>query len=936
VLAVGMVPAAAFAEAGSDEAAEDASLELLAQTPAEAAANGTIVKFEDNLADGVSSVAGTDAKVLVPTKVLAENEEDSAANYIDVSAKDSYKVAYYKVDTKDGVKLTISNKDILLNGKTVKVEQEDSKAKTYTADTIKNTPGTYVVVAYAEAGETNPTLVINAASFTIQAQSLTNAQIYEVNASKLTDVSDTTFDFNGSEYTFATSDLSDKTAANTLNLAVDGVALDPTNFDVKIYNTDNTAAAEAKFAGTYKVVVTGKDTSAYAGQSIERTLTINAVDLAKADIVLADINMGDDDTNADEDSGLYSTTIESINGVAKGEEDSETLANYLKISKYSDLVTKAGTYKATVVLDEDALPENTTAAEKALWKASVLNSQDVSFDVVEASQTPTLKYDGVTVGTSEGQKYGDSDNAYTINRAKSNSKEFDASKIVVTAKDADDNTKDITLTTDQYTLKVVKVAADDTESAATVADLANPGTYKVTAEIKASAFDYKTSGASAAMYVTVTNGTIESANISFTYKGKVVTDLSSTTDGSVTAIEYDGNNQLDNIKTVVKTKEGTTVAASDYTVVVEKQDTKDTSKYTEVTEIVDAGTYRLTVKSDKYDIPTDGNTLAVKVTPKSIKVVQVKTDVKDAGVAAVLYTGSEITPVFQYNKNEGSTELAAAYADIDASAIKVKITKFVDTANNTYQNAKAPSVVKEAGTYTFTVSDADTNDNFAVDEENTTLTLVVTAKKVFIDVPSNAWYTQYVYAANVQGYVQGYNNGNVFGPNDNIKRQDVVVILARMAGVDTYGEDYSDTEVSYTTPFEDVDANAYYAKAVAWAQKTGIVTGTSSTTFEPDRSITRQEFATMLARYAALRDGSATGAATSLAKYADGTAVANWAQTYVAWAIENEIMGVNTTVLNPTSSISRAEVTAMVVRYQPTKDTIIDITTPVSNSSSNE
>jgi S-layer homology domain. len=51
------------------------------------------------------------------------------------------------------------------------------------------------------------------------------------------------------------------------------------------------------------------------------------------------------------------------------------------------------------------------------------------------------------------------------------------------------------------------------------------------------------------------------------------------------------------------------------------------------------------------------------------------------------------------------------------------------------------------------------------------------------------------------------------------------------------------------TDFNDVDASAYYASAVRWASYMGIVNGTGEGKFSPDGPITRQDAATMLGRY---------------------------------------------------------------------------------------
>jgi hypothetical protein len=58
---------------------------------------------------------------------------------------------------------------------------------------------------------------------------------------------------------------------------------------------------------------------------------------------------------------------------------------------------------------------------------------------------------------------------------------------------------------------------------------------------------------------------------------------------------------------------------------------------------------------------------------------------------------------------------------------------------------------------------------------------------------------------------------------------------------------------TYEGPFTDVKADAYYVGAVAWGIEAGITKGTSDTTFSPNKSISRQEIATLLGRYLAYK-----------------------------------------------------------------------------------
>jgi hypothetical protein len=261
--------------------------------------------------------------------------------------------------------------------------------------------------------------------------------------------------------------------------------------------------------------------------------------------------------------------------------------------------------------------------------------------------------------------------------------------------------------------------------------------------------------------------------------------------------------------------------------------------------------------------------------------------------------------------------------DKDGKAVEHKssIDYYDGTVEHQFSSLDAVDL-QEEGTYTayFKMKDGVTNYTFAL----STVEIIVSSEKVFLDVPNGEWYTSYIYKANKAGYVYGYNDSKFYGPNDSIKRGDVVVILARMAGfknVTAVNDDKTNELAGYVNKFDDVDNGTYYAQAIAWASHVGIVTGTSDSTFEPERNVTREEFATMLQRYANLVENGAAVAAntsTELAKYTDGSAVCDWAKDAVAWASENEIMTgyAGTTILGAENTVTRAQVAKMAVTYQ--------------------
>ena len=112
-----------------------------------------------------------------------------------------------------------------------------------------------------------------------------------------------------------------------------------------------------------------------------------------------------------------------------------------------------------------------------------------------------------------------------------------------------------------------------------------------------------------------------------------------------------------------------------------------------------------------------------------------------------------------------------------------------------------------------------------------------------------------VWQAANQGYIKGIFGTDLFRPESYITRADAVVVLFRMAGADAYygkneGEINKDLG-SYMTRYSDVDPDAYYARAIAWATKMDIAHGDAgATTFRPDEQITREVFAALMKNYA--------------------------------------------------------------------------------------
>lgn len=171
----------------------------------------------------------------------------------------------------------------------------------------------------------------------------------------------------------------------------------------------------------------------------------------------------------------------------------------------------------------------------------------------------------------------------------------------------------------------------------------------------------------------------------------------------------------------------------------------------------------------------------------------------------------------------------------------------------------------------------------------------------FRDVQADAWYADAVQYVVSEGLMNG-TDAAAFSPDTSMSRAMLVTVLYRLSG---------EPAVSQDSGFADVAADAYYADAVSWATEQGIVTGTSQTAFSPDESVTREQMAALLYRYAG--EPSAAG---DLSAYAYADSVSAYASDAMAWCVENGVLnGTDGSRLEPAASATRAEVAAVLQRF---------------------
>ena len=187
----------------------------------------------------------------------------------------------------------------------------------------------------------------------------------------------------------------------------------------------------------------------------------------------------------------------------------------------------------------------------------------------------------------------------------------------------------------------------------------------------------------------------------------------------------------------------------------------------------------------------------------------------------------------------------------------------------------------------------------------------------FSDVEPGAWYVDHVQRAYDEGYITGYTDGSgEWGVGDGLTRAQLAAILARHAGVDTSSK-------ADATGLSDLKAGGqWYTGACNWAVASGVISGHIDSAgravrFDPNGSVTREQAATILARYAAKCGVDTAASLAALDAFPDKGMIAGWADDSVAWAVSQGIMsgyssGANKGCFGPKNALLREQAAKVV------------------------
>ena len=189
------------------------------------------------------------------------------------------------------------------------------------------------------------------------------------------------------------------------------------------------------------------------------------------------------------------------------------------------------------------------------------------------------------------------------------------------------------------------------------------------------------------------------------------------------------------------------------------------------------------------------------------------------------------------------------------------------------------------------------HDDYVFTMPNSAVTVYATFKEVnydhFVDVSRDSWYYDAVYYVYDHDIMDGVGNKK-FAPYGDLSRAMIVTTLYRL-------ED--EPRVRNYGTFRDVDEDAWYADAVEWAAEEGIVKGYGKKTFGPNRSVTVEQLAAILQRYA---DYKGYDIDETVRLYSDAV-VSQWALDNVRWAVAEGLLRGGRSV-DSTQVATRAEI----------------------------
>ncbi|WP_273396470.1 hypothetical protein, partial [Thermophilibacter mediterraneus] len=679
VLSVGAAPMVALAT-GAAPASGDVSL-LATEN---AAFNGATIYYA-NGEDGASfvydednSFQGLEPESFVYANTAEKIEKTFTYAKTPESAREGYHYFYVEIDQSES-----STRFDNGNGENIVYTTEDGdvtlRGRKVEPDEDMQ-PGTYAVVSYYANGAAGYICATHADTFTVVNGGLEGATLYDGD-----DVNDTTFSYDG-----ASADVDD--VLDDMGVAVDGVKLPTTAYSITDIREKDTnvnlvgTGTDLKPGVTYVVTVAGIG-NGYDGTSAKIEFTYGQLNLTNAEISGKDVAVGSAPATSD-----IKNIVWSIDGAS-----SNTLDN--------------SRFKVTVSEPENGVYTYTISSSDHDDQYGDYVDGSAQVKIAVGNDYATINYNGrnlaawlLTLPNVDGFQ------TYTVDMTDDKPAFFDVTKL-----EAVHGSDDVDFT--------VSVSSLSDGSSADVSSLTSPGKWlvKVTANDVVDGQRYVNS---TTFVVNNTYGVTDAANVFVSYDGKLVPS------GQHIKDTYTGENLLDKLAITVKAGDKTFEEGADYNVEVTTKD--QTGKTVHVDEVVDAGTYTVTIKGKSFSLNTTSGegVYTFDVAKRELKTATPSNAFAVQGTTYYYsFTDDVIAPEFEFIGDDGETYTVPA-------------DQFEVTYDKLHDGLAAGVALEAKGQYAITGISLDA-DNFT-GGPSFAGTIEVTDASSFVDVPNDAWYAEEV------------------------------------------------------------------------------------------------------------------------------------------------------------------------------------------------
>ena len=271
-----------------------------------------------------------------------------------------------------------------------------------------------------------------------------------------------------------------------------------------------------------------------------------------------------------------------------------------------------------------------------------------------------------------------------------------------------------------------------------------------------------------------------------------------------------------------------------------------TGTLTATIDPTDAANQNLTWTSDNEEVATVSDGVVTAVAAGTANITVTTAEGSKTATCAVTVTrrsssssSNPTYPITTPSKTENGSVTVTPKSAKRGSIVTITVTPdagyVLDELTVTDKDGKELSLTKKSDTeYTFVMpaGKVEITPSFVKQAEE--------PSRVFVDVKTGDYFYDAVQWAVGKGITNG-TSAETFSPEDPCTRAQIVTFLWRAAGSPV---------VNYAMDLSDVAGDAYYAEAVRWALSEGITTGTSDHTFSPDAVCTRAQAVTFLWRAA--------------------------------------------------------------------------------------